>query len=258
MDDRKHAVCTNGKQRNPMRAILIPVKEFCEAKKRLAPHFSPSDRAALAQAMCEDFFSRIAEVRSVDRVFVISKEPRAISMAGKLGWETIADPRQISESDSVDAASAYCAGRGVHALLRLPIDIPLVEPRDIEAVFQELRKAPAAVLVPSSDGTGTNALLRSAPGIFPSRFGINSFSRHLAEAQQCGAHAQVLRNPRIELDIDELDDLRKLAPLLRPESATARWLFERGIGSSTLLSEVPGSGAVPLDIRRTALSPPAK
>jgi 2-phospho-L-lactate guanylyltransferase len=252
LDDRKRAICTNRTQRNPMRAILIPVKEFCEAKKRLAPHFSPSDRAALAQALCEDFFSRIAEVRSVDQVFVVSKEPRVISMARRLGWETIVDPRQISESDSVDAASAYCARRGVHALLRLPIDIPLVEPGDIDAVFQQLRKAPAAVLVPSSDGTGTNALLRSPPGIFPSRFGTDSFSRHLAEAQRCGAHAYVLRNPRIELDIDEPDDLRRLASLLRPESATARWFVERGIGSGKVLYEAPGNGAVPLDIRRIA------
>jgi len=34
-----------------MNAILIPVKEFHESKKRLAPHFSPADRAALAEAL---------------------------------------------------------------------------------------------------------------------------------------------------------------------------------------------------------------
>ena len=146
-----------------MKAILIPVKEFHEAKKRLAPHFSPDDRAALAQAMCEDFFGVVAAVRSVDRVFVISKEPQVLEWARQLGWEAIAESRQISESDSVDAASRYCAERGVQALLRLPVDIPLVEPADIEAVFETLGDAPTAILVPSSDGTGTNAILRSPP-----------------------------------------------------------------------------------------------
>ena len=212
-----------------MKAILIPVKEFPEAKKRLAPHFSPADRAALAEAMCEDFFSVVAATRCADRIFVISKEPGALSRARKLGWETIVESHQTSESDSVDAGSRYCAEQGVHALLRLPVDLPLVEPSDIEAVFEKLEAAPSVVLVPSSDGTGTNALLRSPAVLFPSRFGPNSFPRHLAEAEGCGARTRVFRNPRLELDIDELDDLRRLSNRLRPGSATARWLMERYI-----------------------------
>ena len=212
-----------------MKAILIPVKEFCEAKKRLAPHFPPGDRAALAEAMCEDFFNVVAATRCADQVFVISKEPGALSRARKFGWETIVEARQTSESDSVDEASRYCAEHRVDALLRLPIDLPLAEPSDIEAVFHELEAAPSAVIVPSSDGTGTNALLRSPAVLFPSRFGPNSFPRHLAEAKACGARARVYRNPRLELDIDELDDLRRLSSRLRPDSATARWLLERDL-----------------------------
>ena len=211
-----------------MRAILIPVKQFGEAKKRLAPYFSSAERAALAEAMCEDFFEVVAAIRSVERVFVVSKEHRALSLAQQQGWETIRESRQISESDSVDAASQYCAAQGVNALLRLPIDLPLVEPQDIEAIFEALPPSPAAVLVPSRDGTGTNALLRTPPALFPSRFGPNSFALHLAEAERCGAGARVLRNERLELDIDELEDLRKLSNRLRPDSATARWAMRHG------------------------------
>jgi 2-phospho-L-lactate/phosphoenolpyruvate guanylyltransferase len=210
-----------------VKAILIPVKEFREAKKRLAPHFSPDDRAALAQAMCEDFFGVVDAVRSVDRIFVVSKEPQVLALARQLGWETIAESHQTSESDSVDAASRYCAERGVQALLRLPVDIPLAEPADIEAVFESLGDGPAVILVPSGDGTGTNAILRSPPALFPSHFGPQSLGRHLAEAEACGVSAQLFRNPRLELDIDEWEDLRKLAPLVRPDTATARWLMER-------------------------------
>jgi len=220
-----------------MKAILIPVKEFREAKKRLAPRFSSAERAALAQAMCEDFFEVVAATRRVERVFVVSKEPGALARARERGWETIVEARQISESDSVDAASQYCAAHGVEALLRLPIDLPLAEPQDIEAVFRTLdekfdenfESGTVAVLVPSRDGTGTNALLRRPPGLFPSRFGPNSFALHLAEAEGCGARVCVLRNARLELDVDELEDLRGVHMRLRPNSATARWCREHNI-----------------------------
>jgi 2-phospho-L-lactate guanylyltransferase len=207
-----------------VKAILIPVKSFAESKKRLAAHYSPADRAALAAALCEDFFRTIAEVTGFDRVFVVSQEPRALAWARDKGWKAIVETAQISESRSVDAASRECAEQGIDALLRLPIDIPLVTPHDIESLFSQVEDAPAIVIVPSRDGTGTNALLRSPPTLFRSHFGPDSFALHLDEAKRCGAQVHIVRNPRIELDIDEIDDLRALAGLARHDSATAKWL----------------------------------
>jgi len=207
-----------------VKAILIPVKTFAESKKRLADHYSGADRAALASALCEDFFRTIAQVKGIDRVFVVSQEPRALALARDYGWETIVETAQISESHSVDAASHHCAGQGVEALLRLPIDIPLATARDIDALFANMQDAPATVIVPSRDSTGTNALLRAPPMLFRSHFGPGSFALHLDEARRCGADVRVMHNTRIELDIDEIEDLRALAGLARPDSATARWL----------------------------------
>jgi len=64
----------------------------------------------------------------------------------------------------------------------------------------------------------------------------------LAEAKECGAHVRVFRNPHLELDIDELDDLRRLSNRLRPDSATARWLIERGVDLISLLASGLGNG----------------
>jgi len=207
-----------------MKAILIPVKTFSESKKRLAAHYSPTERAGLAAALCEDFFRIVSGLTGIDAVFVASKEPRALAWAKAHGWETIVEDEQISESHSVDGASCVCAGRGVRALLRLPIDIPLTIAADIRTVFDAIQDAPSCVLIPSRDGTGTNALLRSPPTLFPSHFGPNSLALHLNEAERCGARVKVLRNPNIELDIDEIDDLRALGGRVRADSATARWL----------------------------------
>lgn len=205
-----------------MRAILIPVKEFQRSKERLAPHYSQDDRAALAAAMCEGFFRLVATVRGVDRIYVVSKEYKALTLARQLNWETIIESEQISESHSVDAASRYCEQRGVGGLLRLPIDIPLATAADIESILAELEEAPSAVIVPSRDGTGTNALLRSPPTLFSSHFGPNSFTLHLEEAERAGAKVKIVRNERLALDVDDAEDVREVAARLSDNTATSR------------------------------------
>jgi 2-phospho-L-lactate guanylyltransferase len=209
-----------------MRAILIPVKAFSAAKSRLAPHFTPEQRAALAAALCRDFFTVVGQLHCADKVFVASKEREVLDWAKARGWETIPESEQISESASVDTASRLLAERGVTALLRLPADIPLAGPHDIAPLFEQLAPPPFALLVPSGDGTGTNALLRSPPGLFPSHFGMGSFDKHIAEAARAGAETRIVYNPRIAKDVDDIEDLRAIRGQLRPGCATARWLEE--------------------------------
>ena len=205
-----------------MKAILLPVKTFHRSKERLSPHYSEDEREALARALCEDIFRVVAQVKGIDRVYVVSGEYHALSHARQLNWHVIDESEQVSESASVDAASRQCARDGVKALLRLPIDLPLVTPSDIETLFYFLEAAPSVVIVPSMDGTGTNALLRSPPDLFPSRFGPDSFALHLKEAEKAGAKVAIVRNERIALDIDEPKDLRAAAGRVSPHSATAR------------------------------------
>jgi len=173
----------------------------------------------------------IAQVRGIDRVYVVSGEDHALDLARRRDWRAISEREQISESASVDAASRLCAAEGVQALLRLPIDIPLVTPGDIEALFAALEPAPSVVIVPSHDGTGTNALLRSPPDLFPSRFGPDSFALHLNEAERMSARIRIIRNERIALDVDEPKDLRAAADRVLSRSATARVMQQLRLGT---------------------------
>ncbi len=206
-----------------MRAVLIPVKDLSRAKQRLASEMTQADRTALALAMMQDVFASVAAARGVDRVFLVSSYGPAIDRGRELGWEIIGEERQNSESESVDYASGVCAERGVAALLRLPIDIPLVQPEDIEWLVGEAEPAPSVVMVPSASG-GTNAILRSPPTLFPSHFGPGSLAKHSEEAREKGARCKILRNERIELDIDEVEDLRELLARGTGQSAAVRWL----------------------------------
>jgi 2-phospho-L-lactate guanylyltransferase len=100
---------------------------------------------------------------------------------------------------------------------------------DVQDLLAAARPAPACVLVASRDGAGTNALLRTPPGLFRSHFGPNSLGKHLAEAAAKNAQAFVLHNARIELDVDDENDLRVLAARADVRGATRAWLQRAGI-----------------------------
>ena len=135
----------------------------------------------------------------------------------------------MCSSDLVDAASRHCAERGVTSLLRLPLDVPLVQASDIDELFAVECAAPAAVIVPSRDGTGTNAILRTPPTLFPSHFGTGSFAKHCAEAARAGAKIVVRRNARLEMDVDDKADLRALARHDLRGTETGAWLERSGL-----------------------------
>ena len=95
-------------------------------------------------------------------------------------------------------------------MLRLPIDLPLIAAEDIENILARVNDQPAIVIVPSRDGTGTNAIVRTPPELFPSHFGPNSLARHLDEARRCGVPCELIHLSRIALDLDCPADLAYL------------------------------------------------
>jgi 2-phospho-L-lactate/phosphoenolpyruvate guanylyltransferase len=211
-----------------MRALLLPIKDLRHAKQRLAPLLSPQERLTLAEAMLADTLRAVRAARRADKIFVVTNYPPAMQAAEENGWDLLREEQQISESVSVDAASRQCAERGITALLRLPLDVPLVQASDIDDLLAVDCAAPALVIVPSRDGTGTNAILRTPPARFPSHFGTGSFAKHCAEAQHSGAQIIVRRNPCLEMDVDDEADLRALSQADLRGTQTGAWLEHSG------------------------------
>jgi 2-phospho-L-lactate guanylyltransferase len=212
-----------------MRALLLPIKDLRQAKQRLASFLSPEERFGLAEAMLADTIRAVRGVRRADKIFVVTNYPPAMQVAKENGWELLAEEQQISESVSVDAASRHCAARGVSALLRLPLDVPLVQSSDIDELLALECAAPALLIVPSRDGTGTNAILRTPPTLFPSHFGNGSFAKHCDEARRAGAQIFIRRNARLEMDVDDEADLRVLAQQDMRGMETGDWLERSGL-----------------------------
>jgi len=210
-------------------AILIPVKQLSAAKQRLALCLSATERAELAAAMMADVFAAASQVSSTAGIFVVTSDEFASALAGRCGWQVLHEEQQTSESDSVDRASLELVARGFAAALRLPADIPLVQPADIEELIAAAPDKPGCVIVPSRDGTGTNALLRTPPHLFASHFGPGSFRLHLAAAAQRGAEIRVIRNPRLELDVDDEADFHTLLAAGLAAGQTQAWFEQRGV-----------------------------
>jgi 2-phospho-L-lactate/phosphoenolpyruvate guanylyltransferase len=209
-----------------MRALLLPIKDLKNAKQRLAGLLTPEERCGLAQAMLTDTLRAVRGARLAEKVFVVTNYEPAIRTAEENGWEILREESQVSESASVDWASRICAERKVAGLLRLPIDLPLVRASDIDELLAVDCAAPAVVMVPSRDGTGTNAILRMPPVLFPSHFGEGSFAKHRAEAARAGARVIIRRNARLEMDVDDETDLRALLQHDLNGTQTSQWLAE--------------------------------
>lgn len=189
--------------------ILVPVKNLAHAKQRLAAVLEPGERTALAQAMLEDVLQTLAGWAKCLPVAVVTGDSFARCRARSFGFEVIEDPHEEGESEAIAFASCACASRGVSTTLVIPGDIPLLQAAELEEVFAAAPPE-GAVLVPSFDGRGTNAVLRRPADLIPLTFGGDSFERHLSRVGRTGRPAVVLRLPGIALDVDTPDDLALL------------------------------------------------
>lgn len=191
-----------------MRTILVPVKDPSRAKQRLARMLSAEERTRLAWAMLRDLAKAIGAMKEERKVAVVTSSPEVSLFARSRGWDVVSEGQQSSESQSIDWASRELQASGVEAVLRLPADIPLITAADLDELLAVPLSGRAALIVPSSDGTGTNALLRTPPDAFPSRFGPDSYRLHTQEADRTGTRLIAMANPRIAVDIDEPGDVR--------------------------------------------------
>jgi len=189
--------------------ILVPVKHLETSKQRLSALLSPSERCALAEAMLQDVLAALDASRHRGYVVLVSGDARAHQLASQYGFEVIDDPDDPGETGAIETATRTAIKRGAEFTLVLPADIPLITAAEVDQIF-EVAPPEGTVLAPSASGRGTNAVLQRPPGLFPLRFGNDSFLPHLAAARATGNPLEVLRLARIGIDIDEPPDLADL------------------------------------------------
>jgi 2-phospho-L-lactate guanylyltransferase len=202
-----------------MIAALLPVKTFSRSKDRLAGFLSPSERALLARTMFEDVWEALHEAQAagggLDRLLVVSSEPYVIARCRKFGIYCLEEEDQLSHSDSVNLATDWGMALGVTSVLSLPIDTPGVTSAEILELL-DLRHRFPVVIVPSADGLGTNALLRTPPDAIQPHFGPGSCRLHAQESEENELSYLVFPSHGLANDIDTPDDLHNFVLMQRP------------------------------------------
>ena len=205
----------------------VPVKDLTNAKQRLVPILSATERQKLAQAMLEDVLVALAGAPDC-AVHVVSTDRDVLAMARRQGVPCLVESADRGHSEAVAFAQQAARATGADRFLTIPGDVPCVTAAEVNAVVRELAHDRGALFVPSLSGFGTNAELLAPPDVLPLKFGEPSFDNHLEAARQRGLSPVVLNLPGLGLDIDAPEDLSLL--LARgPETRSAKLLREWGL-----------------------------
>lgn len=219
-----------------MKTVLLPVKDFNNAKQRLASALPPEQRAGLARAMFSDVLRALAECRCLDRVIVFTASAEAEDMARPFGFDVVTEESVEGHSAAVNhmlerlatsAAGAAGAASG-SIVFSLALDLPKLTPGEIDFVVSRVNE-PFTIL-PSREGTGTNGLVFKLPARIAVEYGEGSFRRHLSKAWAAGLRAEVLSVPGIAFDIDTPEDLAHFMDDAGQEARkSATWKYLSGL-----------------------------
>jgi 2-phospho-L-lactate guanylyltransferase len=188
------------------RAVLVPVKAFGEAKRRLHQAMTGPERAELARAMAD----RVLAAAHPLPLAVVCDDVDVAEWARAWGALVVWEPGR-GLNGAVEAGVAHLGHAGVVQVTVAHADLP--HATDLARVGE----AAGITLVPDRHGNGTNVIAVPADAGFQFSYGPGSFSRHRAEAERLGLPWQVLHRPDLAHDVDEPGDIVPVATS-RPSS----------------------------------------
>jgi 2-phospho-L-lactate guanylyltransferase len=172
-------------------AVLIPVKRFGDAKRRLAPLLHPDERAQVARWLAD----RVVAAARPLPVFVACDDDEVASWAEGADATVLWTPG-VGLNGAVDASRTTIGGKGFDHLVVAHSDLPLATTLVTCAV------AGTVTLVPDGRGDGTNVLGSPVTAPITAAYGARSFEAHLAQAIATGLAVEVRRDARLALDVD--------------------------------------------------------
>lgn len=187
---------------------IVPVKAFASAKSRLEPSLQQAQRRAFAQALFDHVSGELLRHPAIERLLIATNSEEVEARAAAIGAETLKDPTDTAAlGQIVDAALGHAARLGATHGLVLMGDLPRLGQASLSRLIAALTPHPQ-VIVSDRHQIATNALGLKLPCPQPTAFGSgDSLRLHLERFPA----VYRLRDPELELDVDEPGDLQALA-----------------------------------------------
>jgi len=195
---------------------IVPVKPLRRGKSRLAGALNEDERTELNRALLKHTLETLSELKEVDGVLVVSRDPNALTIARNHGARTVQEDGQPELNTALKRATIVAQVYATRGVLVLPADLPLITHDDILALIKRAIEPPVVVIAPDRHGKGTNALLISPPGLIEYDFGENSFQRHCELVKKAGARLEIVDLPSLGLDLDVPEDFELIKSLEIP------------------------------------------
>ncbi|MDQ1279043.1 MAG: 2-phospho-L-lactate/phosphoenolpyruvate guanylyltransferase [Thermoproteota archaeon] len=209
--------------------IIIPVKRLDKAKSRLSSLLPITERREFCLKMLEDVIKAVKLTMNISQSVVVSNDLNVLHTVEEFNVEYLRECKS-GLNQAVSQAVDWCYEKDTRSVLILPIDIPLVTPKDLDEIIS-LRHEASMVISPSRRGEGTNALLLTPPNVISTSYGPQSFQRHLEAASDKRINFSCHKSDRIALDIDTIEDLNDFILEHAEETKTYKYLESIGIPS---------------------------
>jgi 2-phospho-L-lactate/phosphoenolpyruvate guanylyltransferase len=185
---------------------IVPVKPLRRGKSRLAGILTEDERADLNRALLQHTLQILSELREVDEVLVVSRDPQVLTIARNHGARTVREDGQPELNTALKRATVIAQVYATRGVLVLPADLPLISREDALALVERATDPPVVVIAPDRHGKGTNALLIAPAGLIEYDFGKDSFQRHCELVKKAGARLEVVNLHSLGLDLDSPED----------------------------------------------------
>ena len=184
--------------------VIIPAKTFSKAKKRLN---LPQDRKEeICGLMLEEVLRTISNCKLVNQIILVSKDEDALSIGRQFNTIEIFD-NESGVNNAIDLADDYLSDKTFDCSIIFPQDIPTMQSSDIDTLLGFIKSTNSAIIVPSRQFNGTNALVRCPSGLMQTRYDMGSYTHQIDAARTKTNNISIALIRRMMLDIDDKFDL---------------------------------------------------
>ena len=189
---------------------IVPVKPLRRGKSRLSGILSEDERTALNQTMLINTLKTINQVKEIETILVVSRDPLALSIAREYSAKTVLEDGAPDLNTAVKRAASVAKAYFANKILVLPADLPLIKSDDIEELLTLSKGPPEIIIAPDRKNDGTNTLLINPTGLIEFNYGPGSYNIHLEKATNAKSRIAIFVSERFGLDLDLPEDFEIL------------------------------------------------